>query len=211
MKKLATIFLSLYSLSYANIYEDLSDFAYKKVSDENFKVENAKIVHFFKNNKECLDLLISPKQVQILKSYNSCKNLEKDVDFNNFLNKDFLTLYKNDGKFIQEKILDLKNVMQDIMLYYKLHYAFSKDIKDMSKNKNLNVLNSIDTKEGGTLLYRINNQTCVGIELKKHNSKMAMKIYGIENLDKKCKLFIESPDFKNISYTTKDFNWYYLE
>ncbi|TKX32435.1 hypothetical protein [Campylobacter aviculae] len=210
MKKIATIILSLYSLSYANIYEDLSDFAYKKNSDKNFKVESAKIVHFFKNSKECLDLLIGPNQVQILKTYNSCKNLEKDLNFNNFLNHDFLTLYKNDGQMIRQITRDLKNAMQDIMIYYKLHYSFSQNKDDMSKNPNLDILN-IDPKEGGTLLYKVNNQACVGIELLRHNSKMAMKIYGIENLDKKCKLFIESPDFKNISYTMKDFNWYYLE
>lgn len=74
---------------------------------------------------------------------------------------------------------NLKNTMQDIMIYYKLRYSFSKDVKDMSKNKNLDILN-IDEKDGGTLLYKINNQTCVGIELTRHDSRMAMKIYGIE-------------------------------
>ncbi|EAH8538230.1 hypothetical protein EWF09_08125, partial [Campylobacter jejuni] len=64
---------------------------------------------------------------------------------------------------------------------------------------------------GGTLLYKINNQACVGIELTRHDSRMAMKIYGIENLDKECKLFIQSPSFKDLSYTKKDFKWYYLE
>lgn len=72
------------------------------------------------------------------------------------------------------------------MIYYKLRYSFSKDVKDMSKNKNLDILNI-----GGTLLYKINNQACVGIELTRHDSRMAMKIYGIENLDKECKLFIQ--------------------
>ncbi|MBZ7954906.1 hypothetical protein [Campylobacter molothri] len=210
MKKIASIFLSLYSLSYANIYEYLSDFAYKKKSDKNFKIDNVKIVHFSKNNKECLELLIKPNQVQILKTYNSCKNLEKDSNFNDFLNRDFLNLYKNDGQTISEMIQDLKRAMQDIMIYYKLHYNFSQNINDMSKNKNLSILN-IDPKGGGTLLYKVNNQACVGIELLRHNSKMAMKVYGIENLDKKCKFFTESPDFKDISYTAKDFNWYYLE
>ncbi len=86
----------------------------------------------------------------------------------------------------------------------------SQYVKDMSKNKNLDILN-IDEKDGGTLLYKINNQACVGIELTRYDSRMAMKIYGIENLDKECKLFIQSPSFKDLSYTKKDFKWYYLE
>ncbi|HEB8062425.1 TPA: hypothetical protein RZJ77_001694, partial [Campylobacter coli] len=117
---------------------------------------------------------------------------------------------KNDGYIIHENLQDLKKAMQDIMIYYKLRFAFSDNIQDMSKNKNLSILN-IDKKEGGTLLYKINNQACVGIELTRHNSRMAMKVYGIENLDKECKFFIQAPSFKNISFTKNDFKWYYLE
>lgn len=46
---------------------------------------------------------------------------------------------------INENLQNLKNTMQDIMIYYKLRYSFSKDVKDMSKNKNLDILN-IDEK-----------------------------------------------------------------
>jgi len=210
MKRYIFIFLSLYSLSFANIYEKLSDFAYEKKPNKDFKSYEVKLVEFSQDNKACLELLIQAEQVRILKSYNSCQALAKDENFQNFLNEDFLKLYKNDGYFVNKNLQELKKAMQDIMIYYKLRYSFSKDIGDMSRDKNLSILN-IDEKKGGILLYKINNQACVGIELKEHNSKMAMKIYGIENLDKECKLFIQAPSFKELSYTQKDFKWYYLE
>ncbi|EAJ4006669.1 hypothetical protein DAF46_03705 [Campylobacter jejuni] len=210
MKKCILIFFSLYSLSFANIYEKLNDFAYEKKPNKDFKIQEVKLVQFSQENKDCLELLIEASQVRILNSYNSCQKLSKDESFQKFLNEDFLKLYKNNGYLINENLQNLKNTMQDIMIYYKLRYSFSKDVKDMSKNKNLDILN-IDEKDGGTLLYKINNQACVGIELTRHDSRMAMKVYGIENLDKECKLFIQSPSFKDLSYTKKDFKWYYLE
>lgn len=210
MKRYIFIFFSLYSLGFANIYEKLSDFAYEKKPNKDFKSYEVKLIEFSQNNKACLELLIQAEQVRILKSYNSCQALAKDENFQNFLNEDFLKLYKNDGYFVNKNLQELKKAMQDIMIYYKLRYSFSKDIGDMSRDKNLSILN-IDEKKGGILLYKINNQACVGIELKKYNSKMAMKIYGIENLDKECKLFIQAPSFKELSYTQKDFKWYYLE
>ncbi|MFQ6342100.1 hypothetical protein [Campylobacter sp. VTCC 70190] len=210
MKGYIFIFLSLYSLGFANIYEKLSDFAYEKKPNKDFKSYEVKLIEFSQDNKACLELLIQAEQVRILKSYNSCQALAKDENFQNFLNEDFLRLYKNDGYFVNKNLQELKKAMQDIMIYYKLRYSFSKDIGDMSRDKNLSILN-IDEKKGGILLYKINNQACVGIELKEHNSKMAMKVYGIENLDKECKLFIQAPSFKELSYTQKDFKWYYLE
>lgn len=210
MKRYIFIFLNLYSLGFANIYEKLSDFAYEKKPNKDFKSYEVKLIEFSQDNKACLELLIQAERVRILKSYNSCQALAKDENFQNFLNEDFLKLYKNDGYFVNKNLQELKKAMQDIMIYYKLRYSFSKDIEDMSRDKNLSILN-IDEKKGGILLYKINNQACVGIELKKHNSKMAMKVYGIENLDKECKLFIQAPFFKELSYTQKDFKWYYLE
>lgn len=75
--------------------------------------------------------------------------------FKNFLNEDFLKLYKNNRYLINENLQNLKNTMQDIMIYYKLRYSFSKDVKDMSKNKNLDILN-IDEKDGG--IFALQNQ-----------------------------------------------------
>lgn len=209
MKKIFFL-LSISTLALANIYENFSDFAYEKKPNKDFKIQEVKLVHFSKDNEDCLEILIEAKKVRIIKSYNVCQKFENDENFKAFLNKDFLELYNNNGKFVDENLRNLKNTMQDIMIYYKLRYSFGKDIKDMSKNPNLSILN-IDEKKGGTLLYKINNQACVGIELAKHNSRMAMRVYGIENLDKKCKLFIQSPSFKDLSYTRTDFNWYYLE
>ncbi len=182
----------------------------KKKPNKDFKIQEVKLVQFLQDDKNCLELLIEAGRVRILKSYNECQKLSKDADFQKFLNEDFLRLYKNNGYSINENLQDLKRAMQDIMIYYKLRFAFSKNIQDMSKNKNLSILN-IDEKEGGTLLYKINNQACVAIELVRHNSRMAMKVYGMENLDKECKLFIQAPSFKNISFTKNDFKWYYLE
>lgn len=210
MKKVFPILISLCSLSLANVYEKLNDFAYEKKPNKDFKIQEVKLVQFLQDDKNCLELLIEAGQVRILKSYNECQKLSKDVDFQKFLNEDFLRLYKNNGYSINENLQDLKKAMQDIMIYYKLRFAFSKNIQDMSKNKNLSILN-IDEKEGGTLLYKINNQACVAIELVRYNSRMAMKVYGMENLDKECKLFIQAPSFKNISFTKNDFKWYYLE
>ncbi|HEF1256369.1 TPA: hypothetical protein R8Q87_000187 [Campylobacter coli] len=210
MKKILPILIGFCSLSFANVYEKLNDFAYEKKPNKDFKIQEVKLIQFSQNNKNCLDLLIEAGQVRILKSYNECQKLSKDTEFQKFLNDDFLKLYKNDGYIIHENLQDLKKAMQDIMIYYKLRFAFSDNIQDMSKNKNLSILN-IDKKEGGILLYKINNQACVGIELARHNSRMAMKVYGIENLDKECKFFIQAPSFKNISFTKNDFKWYYLE
>ncbi|AXP08594.1 hypothetical protein N4T57_04650 [Campylobacter hepaticus] len=210
MKKIILLFFNLYILSFANTYEKFNDFAYEKKSNKNFKIQELQLVTFFKNKQNCLEFLIEKDQIRIIKAYHSCQELVENKDFINFLNNDFLEIYKNNNDNINQNLKALKNTMQDIMIYYKLHYAFSKDIKDMSKNTNLSILN-IDEKEGGVLLYKINQQACIGIELNKHNNKMAMKIYGIENSDKECKIFIQAPFFKELSYTQKDFKWYYLE
>lgn len=141
MKKCILFFFSLYSLSFANIYEKLNDFAYEKKPNKDFKIQEVKLVQFSQENKDCLELLIEAGQVRILNSYNSCQKLSKDESFQKFLNEDFLKLYKNNGYLINENLQNLKNTMQDIMIYYKLRYSFSKDVKDMSKNKNLDILN----------------------------------------------------------------------
>ncbi|EAJ8994675.1 hypothetical protein E0050_04625, partial [Campylobacter jejuni] len=78
MKKYILIFFSLYSLSFANIYEKLNDFAYEKKPNKDFKIQEVKLVQFSQKNKDCLELLIEASQVRILNSYNSCQKLSKD-------------------------------------------------------------------------------------------------------------------------------------
>ncbi|WP_270960301.1 hypothetical protein [Campylobacter upsaliensis] len=188
----------------ANVYEEFSDFAYEKVG-RNFTLSEAKVVDYYQNKNFCLQLLVMPKKVMILKNSLECADLVKDESFLEFLNQDFLSLYYKDTNTLKKELDALKKVMQDIMVYYKIHSRFD---EGMIKNPNLNIL-KLD-ENGGTLLYKINNQACVGIELFKEN-KMKMKIYGIENLDKKCKFFISSPAFKELSYTKNEFRLYVLE
>ncbi|HEG8055806.1 TPA: hypothetical protein SFZ15_001781, partial [Campylobacter jejuni] len=108
MKKCILIFFSLYSLSFANIYEKLNDFAYEKKPNKDFKIQEVKLVQFSQENKDCLELLIEAGQVRILNSYNSCQKLSKDESFQKFLNEDFLKLYKNNGYLINENLQNLE-------------------------------------------------------------------------------------------------------
>ncbi len=89
MKKCILIFFSLYSLSFANIYEKLNDFAYEKKPNKDFKIQEVKLVQFSQENKDCLELLIEAGQVRILNSYNSCQKYLKMKVFKNFLMKIF--------------------------------------------------------------------------------------------------------------------------
>lgn len=203
MKIFLTLCLPLMLL--ANIYEEFSDFAYEKRAGQGFKISDVKLVDFYQNEKFCLQILIDSKEVRVIKNSIKCENLAKDKSFLDFLNNDFLSLYHQDDTALQKELLSLKKVMRDIMVYYKLRLKFD---KAMIKDPNISIL-KLD-ENGGTLLYKINNQACVGIELFKEN-KMKMKIYGIENLDKKCKFFISSPAFKELSYTKNEFRLYVLE
>lgn len=89
MKKVFPILISLCSLSLANVYEKLNDFAYEKKPNKDFKIQEVKLVQFLQDDKNCLELLIEAGQVRILKSYNECQKLSKDADFQNFLMKIF--------------------------------------------------------------------------------------------------------------------------
>lgn len=82
-------FFSLYSLSFANIYEKLNDFTYEKKPNKDFKIQEVKLVQFSQENKDCLELLIEASQVRILNSYNSCQKLSKDESFQKFSMKIF--------------------------------------------------------------------------------------------------------------------------
>ncbi|SPV22618.1 periplasmic protein [Campylobacter coli] len=110
MKKVFPILISLCSLSLANVYEKLNDFAYEKKPNKDFKIQEVKLVQFLQDDKNCLELLIEAGQVRILKSYNECQKLSKDADFQKFLNEDFLRLYKNNGYSINENLQDLKRL-----------------------------------------------------------------------------------------------------
>lgn len=204
MKKILILFCVCVSLM-ADIYEELSDYAYKKNS-ENFKSKKVELLSFYKDGKKCVDLLLSSKNIRVLESFYSCKNLEKDINFENFLNKEFLMLYQSDMSELDKEMQHLKQLMRDIMVYYKLYHRLD---KDMVKNSAVEFLKL--EKYEANLLFRINKQACVGIEIFKEKNKMAMKIYGIENLDKACNFFISSPFFKELSYTNKAFRLYYLE
>lgn len=205
MKKI-TLLLLIYSLSYANIYEILNNFAYDKKS-ENIAIEKVNLVHFSYKKEKCVDFIIKDNEINILNTFNSCKNLKEDESFIHYLNQNFLPLYKQDNKFILQTIAEIQNIMRDIMVYYKIYYNLD---QNMIRNNKIQIL-SLDKKNGGLLLYKLNQEVCVGIELGKHNEKMAMKIYGIENLEKQCHMLINSPIFKNLSYTKNDFKWYYLD
>ena len=206
MKKLVLL-LFLKCLALANVYEILSDFAYEKSQNKELKITDAKLLSLKQNQKPCLEILLTQNEVFILKAYQICKNLENDKAFKAFLNNDFLSLYKNKPDL--SELNSIKNAMRELMIYYKLHFSFAKNLSDMSKNKNLRILNL--NENGGILLYKINEQDCVTFELSKHNNKMSMIIYGLENLDKKCKILVNSPSFKELSYTKNGFVRYYLE
>lgn len=197
--------LCLPLMLFANIYEEFSDFAYEKRAEQNFKISDVKLVDFYQNKEFCLQMIIGPKEVRVIQNSTKCEKFAKDKSFLDFLNHDFLSLYQKDNAALQKELQSLKKAMRDIMVYYKLRLKLD---KAMIKNSNISIL-ELDEK-GGTLLYKINNQVCVGIELFKED-KMKMKIYGIENLDKECKFFIASPAFKELSYTKNAFRLYALE
>lgn len=204
MKKIFILFCICVSLM-ADIYEELNDYAYKK-SGANFKSEKVDLLSFYKDGQKCVDLLLGSKNIRVLEGFYSCKDLEKDKNFENFLNKEFLILYQSDRSELDKEMQRLRQLMRDIMVHYKLYHRLD---KNMVKNSAVEFLKL--EKNEANLLFRINKQACVGIEIFKEKNKMAMKIYGIENLDKSCKFFISSPFFKELSYTSKAFRLYYLE
>ncbi|EGO3154757.1 hypothetical protein IT701_001434, partial [Campylobacter coli] len=67
MKKVFPILISLCSLSLANVYEKLNDFAYEKKPNKDFKIQEVKLVQFLQDDKNCLELLIEAGRVRILK------------------------------------------------------------------------------------------------------------------------------------------------
>ncbi|WP_279042114.1 hypothetical protein [Campylobacter helveticus] len=203
--KFLVIFCFLPLMLLANVYEEFSDFAYEKRAGGNFNLSEVRLVDYYKNKKFCLQMIVSSKEVSILKSSLECEKLAKDKSFLEFLNRDFLNLYHKDTNALKKELEALKKVMRDIMVHYKLWLKFD---ENMIKEPNLSILNL--NQDGGTLLYKINNQACVGIELFKEE-KAKIKIYGIENLDKECKFFISSPAFKELSYSESGFRLYVLE
>ncbi|HEF1517489.1 TPA: hypothetical protein R8S43_001588, partial [Campylobacter coli] len=51
MKKVFPILISLCSLSLANVYEKLNDFAYEKKPNKDFKIQEVKLVQFLQDDK----------------------------------------------------------------------------------------------------------------------------------------------------------------
>lgn len=198
------IFFILFFVCFAqaDIYEQLSDFAYTKKSNKNIKIKKALIADIYQNNKKCLKILIQDNKIDVLNYFNECKKINNDA-FLSFLNNDFLKLYKNDLISTNKYIKELKNIMQDIMISYKINNNFN------INNKNLNILN-LNNKIGGIILFKVNNQDCVAIKIFKEKEKMIMNINGIENLDKECKILINSPEFKDLSYANNNYKMYYL-
>lgn len=209
MKFLLFLCLS-FAFAFSNIYEKLSDFAYEKKPNKDIKLQESRVLSVQDKGKDCVELLITKDKVRILQVFDACQNLQKDQNFKDFLESDFLKLYQDDKEFIMTHLKSLQRIMQDLMLYYKLHFSFSNELEKMSKNPNLSIL-KLDEKEGGTLLFHVDNEACVSIELARTTGKMAMRIQGIENLNKECKIFIHSPAFKQLSFTKKDFIIYALE
>lgn len=204
MRKIVLL-LGIFVPLMADIYEEFNDFAYAK-KGKNFQTSGAQILSFFKDGKKCVDLLVETERVRVLEGFDACQILENDKAFKDFLSGDFLALYQSDLANLNESLEHLKQVMRDIMVHYKLHRRLE---KNMIKTARVEFLELKD--EGAHLLFKINNQACVGLELFKDTGRMAMRIYGIENLDKACKFFTASPSFKSLSYTDKAFRLYYLE
>lgn len=207
MKNLVFILL-FFSFVFADIYEELRDFAYEKKSNKNIKIKEAKVVEFSRKDEKCLELLIQRNHIEILRIFNSCKTLEQDEGFKNFIEKDFFGLYQDSNSTAVENFKKIQNAIQDIMVYYKLRRTLG---QNMSRDSNLVAVKEIDHERGGTLVYKIDNQACVRIEFFKKEDRMTMRIGGIENPNEGCKILLNSPKFKELSLEKGEFKLYSLE
>ena len=198
--------LALFSgcIASANIYDTLKDFSYIKQSNKNIKIQKAQIIDVYDdNNEKCMKILIEDNNISVLEFQNKCLKF-KNNDFYSFLNNEFLKIYNSDLNSTNKYLWELKNIIKDIMVSYKINKNFN------IKSNNVKILN-LNNKDGGIILFKVNNQDCAYIKIFKENNKMKMSIEGIENLDKECKIFIDSPDFKNLSYTNNSAIIYDLE
>lgn len=206
MKK-STLLPLLFTFAFADIYQELSNFAYEKKPNQNIKVRELKLIEFTPDKEKCLELLIDQEQIRILRSFNSCKVLERDERFKNFLEKDFFSLYQSDDSTMLENVKRIKNIMQNIMVHYKLRRTLG---ENMSPDPNLTSV-QMDENKGGTLAYKINDKACVYIELFRKEDKMTMKVYGTKDPDGECRVLVNSPQFKEFSLVGKEPKFYPLE
>ncbi|TEY00937.1 hypothetical protein [Campylobacter sp. US33a] len=209
MPKLILVLILAKTFILANIFETLNDFAYSKSSNTQIQSQDVKLLTLYDKGQKCAQILVSKNEIIPFIFFDACKKFEKSDSFEQFLNSDFKELYFSDNKEISNAIKQIQATMQDIMLSYKLN----RDIKGtMSKNPNLTFLEPFDFEKGGTLLYKVDNQACVLFKIFNNiNGKKILQIQGMENLNKSCKLIINSPQFKSLSYNFRDFNSYILE
>lgn len=204
------LFILLAGFLHANIYEKLNDFAYSKQNSFDLRVNKALFVELKEGKEPCLDFVISNDKVFIIQKHQVCKDINNTI-LNDYLNTEFIRLYKKDFSEVKKELFNIKNIMREIMLYYSLNHNFGKDIKEISRNKNLEVLN-LKPDTGGKILYRINGEVCVVFDLSMNkNSEAILQVHGIENLEKACKELISSPEFKDLSYTKKGMREYKLK
>ncbi|AJC86384.1 hypothetical protein [Campylobacter sp. RM16704] len=209
MRFLVIAFIGIFV--YANIYEDLNDFAYNKQNTLNLNANQALFLEYKKNKQACVDIVLAKDKVYVVKIYPLCENLNKK-SLNEYLNTQFISLYTKDLSKLRREIAEIKNIMRDFMIYYTLNQSFTNDIKKMSKNGKLQVYNKLDEKKGGKILYKINNKACVIFDLYlDENLQASMQISGMENLDKACMELISSPEFKDLSFSKKDMRKYKLK
>ncbi|HEC1804096.1 TPA: hypothetical protein R1720_001061, partial [Campylobacter lari] len=180
MKILLLLFIGFFS--YANIYEDLNDFAYNKQNTLNLNSSQALFLEYKQNKQACADIVLTKNKAFVIKIYPLCENLN-EKSLNEYLNTQFISLYAKDLSKLRKEMADIKNIMRDFMIYYTLHQSFAKEIKKMSKNDKLQTY-KLDEKKGGKILYKVNNQACVIFDLYlDENLQASMQISGMENLD----------------------------
>ncbi|WP_279176689.1 hypothetical protein [Campylobacter insulaenigrae] len=207
--KYLIIFLMLFC-AHANIYDTLNDFAYNKKNSSNIQTRDVLMIELKRDNKACIDMILNKNKIYILKKYDICDDVD-DFTLYKYLNQDFINLYFKDLTFIKQELIDIKNIMREIMLYYTLHHSFPNSVRDMSKNKKIDALN-LNSNSGGQIIYKVNNQACVVFDLfVDENSQENFYIMGIENLDKQCLELISSPEFKELSFTKKEMKKYRLK
>ncbi|HEC1775410.1 TPA: hypothetical protein R1726_001355, partial [Campylobacter lari] len=87
MKILLLLFAGIFS--YANIYEDLSDFAYNKQNTLNLNSSQALFLEYKQNKQACVDIVLAKDKAFVVKIYPLCENLN-EKSLNEYLNTQFI-------------------------------------------------------------------------------------------------------------------------
>ncbi|HEC1785146.1 TPA: hypothetical protein R1727_001582, partial [Campylobacter lari] len=90
MKILLLLFIGFFS--YANIYEDLNDFAYNKQNTLNLNSSQALFLEYKQNKQACADIVLTKNKAFVIKIYPLCENLN-EKSLNEYLNTQFISLY----------------------------------------------------------------------------------------------------------------------